>query len=261
MKKFVMVALLFFFLWAFSGCSAVPFLMSTPTLTATPKPTLTSTPLPTPSPSPTLTVTPSPTATATPVIELSPPAAGKASAAGLVLWNGKPVQYVKVLLCQEFFQGCSGNEYSTNSDEKGRYVFKDVKPGEYKLVVNVPNTDWYIYNTEKKETLEADQIRYFDAVHIFKVDLRVKYPTDNMTISEDRPTLTWKEYSGASYYEVVIWTQYFADIQEFQQVQTTEYTIQAPLPEGYYIWELSAFNADGIKIAEAEGVHFTVDKP
>ncbi len=249
------------FVWLFSSCSAIPALMPTatpipPTLTFTPKPTSTPTSIPT------STFTPSPTATATPAIEVAKPAAGKASAAGMILWNSKPLQYVKVLLCEEYdWGGCSGTEYSALTNEKGYYIFKDVKPGQYKLVVNVPNTNWYIYNTQKKETLQADQVQYLEPVHIFKVDVRTIYPVDNSTIQEDRPTLKWTEYPEASYYEVTIWKKGFADIQEWQQTEMTEYTLQTPLPEGYYIWQLRAFNQDGIEIAEAEDVHFTVDKP
>lgn len=260
-KSTIFIFLSFVFLWASTGCSTISSLAFTPTpvpptSTSTPRPTLTPTLTPTP------TTLPSPTATATFAIAIPSPAAGKAGAAGLALWNNQPTIYAKVLLCEEFdWGGCTGTEYSTLTNEQGYYVFKNVKPGQYMLVINIPNTDWYIYNIDKKENLEADHIQYFEPVHIFKVDLRPEYPPDQATISEDRPTLKWKIYPEASYYEVTIWTQYFANIHEWQRVETNEYTIQKPLPEGYYIWQLEAFNADGIKISEAEDVHFTFDKP
>lgn len=263
MKNFkIITILLFAFAWTFSGCSAISFMAPTatpvpPTPTFTPKPTLTSTP--TVTPRPTTTATPSPTATATLAIEVPPPAAGKANAAGLVLWNNEPVIYAKVLLCGNYdWGGCTGNEFSAITNTEGYYVFKNIKPGQYTLAVNIPNTNWYIYYTEKKEELKADQVVFIEPMHIFKVDLRVEYPADNTTINEASPNFKWREYPGAAYY--VIWIGGYGDTNPvLETVETNEYKIEKSLAEGKHSWQVEAYNEDGLKISESEYISFTVD--
>jgi hypothetical protein len=237
--------------------------------TPTPSATHTSIPTRAPSTTPTQTLTPTTIPTATLGFPVPTPANGTSVVLGQILWDQEPVLSAKVLLCEEYgFGGCAGKEYSASTNAQGYYVFKNIKPGDYALVANIPSTNWYIYTRSQtdflraiKRTIGSNQTMWLDPFYIYKVDLRSVSPIGGVTINETRPTLKWKEYPNAAYYEITFWS-YYAKLFENKRVNTDEYAFDESLPECMYQWTVEAFNQDGIKIAEtADRSEFRVSNP
>jgi hypothetical protein len=230
--------------------------------------TITSSPIP----SPTETATPAPTATSeltatsvptvAPTIPVTPPAPGKAAAVGRVLWNEQPASKTAVRICKDFssYIGCSGKRYGTYTDKEGYYIFNNVDPGNYVVLVDVAH-DFWLYQEQGnqlkirlavEEALVSGEITRIDDRNIYKTDLRLLYPPGGKSISEAKPVLKWKDYPGAAYYEISL--EDSARILENYRVDTNEYALENPLPNCKYSWRVSAYNAKGMKIAISTGV-------
>ena len=121
----------------------------------------------------TITPTNTPNVTPTQIPEVSPAAEGMGNVIGLVLWNDLPVVNAWVRACEEltllvtyirgfedplelntiydsFYFTCAGNKYDAHADENGYFVIKDVAPGKYHIVANLPKTpDKWIVNSEE----------------------------------------------------------------------------------------------------------------
>src|SRR5687767_9676470 len=79
-------------------------------------------------------------------VEKEKPAAGKGNVQGKAMFNEKPAVAVQVKLCKTFSRflgGCSGETFSTKTDDAGEYLIKDVPPGVYEgLTVQVFDTPY-----------------------------------------------------------------------------------------------------------------------
>jgi hypothetical protein len=245
---------------------------------ASPSPTYTSTSIQSPTPNPTSTATSTPipisTATQTPTFaptatlsfDIPSPASGTGAIVGLVRWNNEPVAKAAVKLCEDFDElACSGNQHSTNSNAEGYYIFQDVKPGSYVVLVNAFYSSWWVYHIAsdslepQKENLKPNQTVFVKPIDIYKVDLKVSQPAHGAKISGDQPlTIKWNEYPDTVYY-----TLFFQDYEGrliTKTVEKNEYTFEEPLMECRYNVTVAAFNEDDIEIAEnAGGLNFVVD--
>jgi len=205
-------------------------------------------------PSPTSVVVAPPTA----AIDVPPPNPGTGNVVGRVLWNIQPVVGTEVKLCEEFgrFSGCEGVSFSTSTDENGYFVFANIQPGEYALAVHGIDANIWHFTTEefginaKKYLVVADQTIQVGDQHIHKFDLSLIYPKDDDRISEPQPTLQWDAYPDAAYYEVYLRPDHGETIFSSERVTTNEITPSSPLPTCEYRWQVEAFNAQGIEIAE-----------
>jgi hypothetical protein len=218
-------------------------------------PTATSTP---PPPEPTL-AEPTPIGPA--------PASGTGNVQGRVLWNGQPVVDVEVKLCEKvsLFGGCSGFETGTRTDDGGRYLFVDIAPGQYSLVVQAPDGDRWLYITAglgisaREYSVVADQVLNVGDHHTYKSDLRITDPQDESQVDSASLVLTWEAYPDAAYYELYLSPEKGNAIYTSHQVDDTQTMPAAPLVNCSYTWSVEAFNAQRIKIAETDGYyHFTV---
>lgn len=240
--------------------TSTPLATSTPKDTATPKST--STPTVTPSPSATFT----PDVTATQIPEITPPAEGRGNIAGLILWNNQPVTKAAVRLCHEItYFGC--NEYKTNTDQNGYYVFTNITPGEYVVAINSFSSDWWIFyfdsNGNKKQKVSAGQNLILDPWSIWKFDINAIYPRDGKAISDAHPTFQWDAYPDATYYHFFIGQDShrvedtYKAILENIRVDSNEFTLEnITLTTCNYRWTVEAYNAEGIKIARMPDVYF-----
>jgi hypothetical protein len=65
------------------------------------------------------------------------PAAGRGALSGRVIWNDEPVVGADVRICTDVstFSGCEGETFDTTTGDDGSYLFTDVTPGEYTILV------------------------------------------------------------------------------------------------------------------------------
>jgi hypothetical protein len=198
-------------------------------------------------------------------IQVEPPQSGKANAAGRILWNNQPVVGNEVMLCEnmEIFKGCQGAQFTTNTSEKGYYVFASVPPGQYAIVMKAVDAESWIYITgglsisAKKHELKAGETLMLKDQHIYRLDLKQTSPAIDEKVNQEKPTLVWETYPDAAYYEV--WLnprsgQYISD-----KVTENKFTVPRALLNCDYTWSIEAFNKYGIEIAEHDGyMHFQV---
>ncbi len=230
------------------------------TVTLTISPTMRATS--SPSQTPTFTLTPEPTTTLD--FTIPTPAAKTGTIVGLVLWNKEPVAQAAVKLCEEFdYTGCLGKQYSTNSNQHGYYIFQNVKPGSYVIIINVYSTSWWIFRTidgrtPYKDNVKPDQISFVDPREIYKVDLKISQPVSGETVAEKQPTIKWDEYFGAVYYVLVF--EDYEGKETTRKVEENEYTLDEPLTDCSYNLTVTAYNDEDTKISESQdGFKFTVD--
>ena len=270
LHRFPMLAALFFLLLAQLACSAGGYSLSREPATsppaqqeqnpATQAPASLATRAPTLA-SPVMVKTPTPTFS----IEVPPPAAGKSNAVGLVLWNGHPVVGADVRLCEDMgiISGCEGQQASTFTDDQGYYLFQDVEPGEYAVVVHAVDTDRWLYISSalslgaRKATFATDQTLNLGVQQIYKFDLQQTSPSEDERVSQAMPSMKWDPYPEAAYYEIYVSPQSGDSIS--QQVQGTEYSFTNPALNCEYTWQVEAYNSDQVEIAEHDGYsHFQV---
>jgi hypothetical protein len=201
----------------------------------------------------------------TPAIEVPLPQAGTGNVVGRILWNNRPVVGIEVQLCENFdwMGGCEGISFSTNTDDKGYYLFQNVTPGEYALAAHAIDKDSWLYVTAglgfgaEKYTVTADKTLFIEEQSIYKFDLKLTYPAKNAEIDVAQPALTWDPYPDAAYYEVYLTSEKSGAIYVNERVDTNQITPSKPLLGCSYTWQVDAFNADGTKIAESDGYfHF-----
>lgn len=204
-------------------------------------------------------------------LDIPKPQSGTGNIAGRLLWNGEPVAGTEVKLCEEMgmFTGCEGKQYSAVTDSNGIYLLANITPGEYALVFHAIDRDSWVYVTSsvikaKKFPVEADKTIVLDDQHLYKYDLKHLFPAEKAQISEAQPTLKWDAYPGAAYYEVYLAPEgALSTILRVKHHTETEITPNQPLLACEYVWQIEAYNSQGVMIAKYDGYsHFTViDQP
>jgi hypothetical protein len=202
--------------------------------------------------------------------EKEKPSAGKANVQGKALFNEKPAAGVEAKLCEKFstFMGCSGQQYTTKTDENGEYLFKNVDPKDYEgLIVRVFNTPSYIFAAQSlgisaaKYKIEADKTFFAPATNLFKSDLKVQNPKANAKIDAKTMELKWDSYPDAAYYKIGLYPKEIKVTSPYInfRVDSNSFTADKPLVNGEYRLKVDAFNANDIKLAQVnEDVKFNI---
>ena len=223
-------------------------LTSTATSTATFTPTITYTP----------TITPTPTKTPLPEIPTPPPATGdRGNVYGRILYGDKPAQGIVVSLYA--FIGPAGDsiwhEYKDMTDHSGIYEFRNVAVHDgytfdVEIDENISSYKDYIPSLNKpRVAVESGMNTALGDFYLVRNDLEILSPQYEAVIAEDKPTLEWSAYPGASYYEVTL-RQHSGNLTN-DFFQTTDTSLQMPLPlmACRYYWDVVAYNDEGKPLA------------
>lgn len=206
-------------------------------------------------------------------VEKEKPAPGKGNIQGRVLYNQQPAKDIEVKLCEKFSQyigGCSGETFTTKTDNDGAYLIKDVPPRIYEgLTVKVFDTPYYVFATSgivqtAKYKIEADQTFFAPETNLFKHDLKLLNPKAGSKIGPNNIEVKWAEYPDAEYYKFSInadsstgaKTEYdFIN----KRVDGLSYVLDKPLSPGSYSVGVEAFNGNDTKLSKSsDDIKFTV---
>lgn len=205
-------------------------------------------------------------------VEKQKPAPGTGNVQGKVLFNGKPVENIKVKLCEKFNRflgGCEGTTYNATSDKDGVYVVANVEPKTYEgLLVYVFDTNSYIFATSgigglSAATYEvaADKTLFVRPTNLFKDDLKTLNPKAGAKVSAQNLELKWEAYPGAAYYKFSIYPEEMSVTSPYinERVDGTSFSIDKPLPKGTYRWQVEAYNDANVKLSESgDDIKFTI---
>jgi hypothetical protein len=195
------------------------------------------------------------------------PDPGMANVVGRILWNGQPAEELGLLLCEDLVMlvGCGGAEYDSRTDAEGVFLFRNVAPGEYTLVVESFGGDHWLLVTSDLESdagryaVPADQTLHIPDYSIYRFDLILTYPGEGESVADGKPELTWEPYPDAAYYRVSIRREDGSDILAGEKTETPSIIPAVDLAPGAYVWQVEAYNASDTKIAEHDGeARFTV---
>ncbi|MBN1438648.1 MAG: hypothetical protein JW929_04485 [Anaerolineales bacterium] len=207
----------------------------------------------------------SPTAAETqaniPEIEVPDPDPGTANVVGRIFWNEQPVTGISLLMCEtiDLAEGCLGAAFESQTDENGVYLFANVAPGEYDLVVESLDFEHWLYVTAgpqsgaEKHRIAADATLRLPDFHIFNFDLAMTSPAEDEAVSAARPALAWEAYPSASYYRVFLQEENGTVILQGEKTELATIAPTVDLKACTYLWQVEAYNAADIKIAEHDG--------
>lgn len=206
-------------------------------------------------------------------VEKEKPAAGKANVQGKVVYNEKPAADIEVKLCEKFSRfigGCSGETFTTKTDQSGEYLFKDVPPGVYEgLTAKVFNTRYYVFATSgivgsAKYQIDADKTFFAPDTSLFKSDLKLLAPKAGAKVAGNDIEIKWEAYPDAAYYKFSIHADSASGATtEYdyinKRVDGTSFVLDKPLSPGSYSCQVVAFNSNDVKLSEsADDIKFTV---
>lgn len=195
------------------------------------------------------------------------PAAGRGALSGRVVWNDEPVAGAAVRICTDAstFSGCEGETFDTTTGEDGAYLFTDVTPGEYTILVKESGAEDYVFATTlsmdgETVTIAADEGLAVGDFPLVRFDLVLTGPADDARVQDAQPVLTWEPYPGAASYEVALMPDAGASVFTSQEVSEPTITPPAPLLTCEYSWWVEAFNEAGVQIGESpDHFAFNVD--
>ena len=202
--------------------------------------------------------------------EKEKPQSGKANVQGKAMFNEKPAAGVEAKLCEKFntFMGCSGQQYTTKTDENGEYLFKNVDPKDYEgLIVKVFNTPSYIFAAQSlgisaaKYKIEADKTFFAPPTNLFKSDLKAQNPKSNAKVDAKTLEVKWDAYPEAAYYKVSMFPKEVKVTSPYinEKVEGNSLKAEKPLVNGEYRLKIEAYNANDIKLSQLnEDVKFNV---
>lgn len=186
------------------------------------------------------------------------PAAGRGALSGRVVWNDEPVVGAAVRICTDVstFSGCEGETFDTTTGEDGAYLFTDVTPGEYTILVKESGAEDYVFARTlsmdgETVTVEADEGLAIGDFPLVRFDLVLSAPEDNAEVEEAQPVLTWEPYPGAASYEVALMPEHGTSVFTSQAVDEPTITPQSPLLTCEYSWWVEAYNDSGVQIGES----------
>ena len=202
--------------------------------------------------------------------EKEKPEAGKANVQGKALFNEKPAAGVEAKLCEKFstFMGCSGQQYTTKTDENGEYLFKNVEPKDYEgLIVKVFNTPSYVFAAQSmgisaaKYKFEADKTFFAPPTNLFKSDVKAQSPKANAKVDAKTLEIKWDAYPEATYYKIGLYPKEVKVTSPYInfKVEGNSFKADKPLTNGEYRLKIDAFNANDVKLSQLnEDVKFNV---
>ncbi len=188
------------------------------------------------------------------------PAPGTGGVYGRLLWNGQPVEGIQVKLCKEikFIGGCEGAEYPTVTDADGVYAILNVPPGSYGLTYRALDADtWYFVTSgvlnAKDFEVPADEMISVGDHHTVRLDLVILTPAKDERLEAARPTISWEPYPSAAYYELTFHAGRGGSLIHGKELTETSFTLDRDLQTCDYSFNIEAYNAQGIMIAENDG--------
>ncbi|GAB4265545.1 MAG: hypothetical protein Kow0080_05770 [Candidatus Promineifilaceae bacterium] len=211
-----------------------------------------------------------------------PPEPGLGNVYGRILWNDAPMPNLQMRLCQDyshFFKKCGELKYSTTTDQDGRYLFANIKPGSYTLSARATEaekwqhlTDDFIHPEEpptfantilgtKELIVTAGETQIIHTTPFTKIDLTATHPAPNASIPSGIVTFSWNSYLQAAYYTVYLSPKGGAreSILLNERINGTEVTVSLMPINCEYNWAVKAYNTNDTQIAEtAELLTFTV---
>jgi hypothetical protein len=202
--------------------------------------------------------------------EKAKPATGKGNVQGKALFNEKPAAGVEAKLCEKFstIMGCSGQQYTTKTDENGEYLFKDVEPKDYEgLLVKVYNTPNYIFAAQglgisaAKYKIEADKTFFAPVTNLFKADLKAQSPKTGAKVDAKTMEIKWDAYPDAAYYKIGLYPNEPKVMSPYinYRVEGNSFKADKPLVNGEYRLKIDAYNANDLKLSGlGEEVKFTI---
>jgi hypothetical protein len=204
--------------------------------------------------------------------EKAKPAPGMGNVQGKVFYNNKPAPNIEVKLCEtfsRFVSGCGGKIYSARTDSDGIYVIANVPPKAYEaLTARVFDTDEYVFATSgfagisaAKYEVTADKTLFINTTHLFKSDLKLTNPKAAAKVSTQGLELKWEPYPEAAYYKVSIYPNDHLVTSPYtnKRVDGTSFSLDQPLKNGTYRWQVTAFNGQDRKLAESpDDIEFTI---
>jgi hypothetical protein len=205
-------------------------------------------------------------------VEKVKPAPGTGNVQGKVLFNGKPVENIKVKLCEKFSQyigGCDGKTFTALTDKDGVYVISNVEPKVYEgLLVYIFDTNSYVFATSgigglsaAKYEVTPDKTLFVSPTNLFKDDLKTLNPKAGAKVSAQNLELRWEAYPGAVYYKFSIYPEDFSVTSPYvnERVEGTSFSIDKPIQKGTYRWQVEAYNDANVKISESDkDIKFTI---
>lgn len=206
-------------------------------------------------------------------VEKEKPAAGKGNVQGKVFYNQQPAKDVEVKLCEKFSQyigGCSGETFTTKTDDNGEYLIKDVPPRVYEgLTVQVFDTPYYVFATSgivqtAKYNIEADKTFFAPDTNLFKQDLKLLSPKAGSKTGPNSIEVKWASYPDAAYYKFSInadsSTSAKTDYDYIsKRVDGLSFVLDKPLSPGTYNVRVEAYNNNDMKLSQSsDDIMFTV---
>ena len=196
--------------------------------------------------------------------EKEKPAAGKGNVQGKALFNEQPAVGVEVKLCKSFNRfmgGCSGESFTTKTDDAGEYLIKNVPPGVYEgLTVRVFNTPYFVFATSgivsaAKYNIEADKTYFAPDTNLFKNDLKVVSPKMNAKLGPENVEVKWDAYPDAAYYKLSVYADTATGAEppyDFigRRVDELSIVIDKALKPGTYNLRVDAYNESDHKLAQ-----------
>ena len=204
--------------------------------------------------------------------EKAKPAPGTGNVQGKVFYNNKPAPNIEVKLCEtfsRFLSGCGGKIYRARTDGDGIYVIANVPPKAYEaLTARVFDTDEYVFATSgfagisaAKYEVNADKTLFVTTTHLFKSDLKLTNPKAAAKVSTQGLELKWEPYPEAAYYKVSVYPNDHLVTSPYtnKRVEGTSFSLDQPLKNGTYRWQVTAFNGQDRKLAESpDDIEFTI---
>jgi Carboxypeptidase regulatory-like domain len=212
-----------------------------------------------------------------------PPSPGRANVKGTVLsqLDDSPIGNVEVWLCTEVSGNfllsfnCKGKSGQTRTDQNGVYWFRNLPPGKYGIAIKSPREKNKFYTLiiskgmkpgeSAPMTLTANQTievapqkidpAFSDFPNLGESSIKLTNPIMGATIQERKPTLSWEQFGRANKYKVNIYRKEGTDSpaldvnldktkEKFVYTKNTNITPPDDLPNGIYIWTVSAFKDD-----------------
>lgn len=201
------------------------------------------------------------------------PEPGKSNVQGKVLYNQQPAANIEVKLCEKFNRfmgGCTGQTYTTRTDEHGEYLIRNVPSGLYEgLTAKVFETPYYVFATSgfissAKYQIEPDQTFFAPDSNLFKSDLKLTSPKAGAKLGPNNIEVKWESYPDAAYYKFSIHADSSSGAETNydyinKRIDGTSYMLDKPLAGGTYRVIVNAFNSNDVKLAESpDDIKFTV---